>query len=117
MGCYRCGGDHQSAHCPELKRDRQIEEQTEILKAQERRALNDIKQQAKQKKAQLKAAREADPNYKSPTKKFLKFALWAFIFMFAFAGFAKLMETSPVAGALLVIGGAAFAIYRFFKKS
>ena len=39
MSCTRCGLDgHRYEHCPEIKRDQQISEQTRILKDQEDRA-------------------------------------------------------------------------------
>ena len=118
MSCYRCGGDHNSQFCPELKRDKNIAKQTEILEAQERRLKSEDKTRKKAERAEMIAAQKADPNYKSPTKKLFKFGLWFFVFMFAFAGLGKISENNLWEEVIVIVLITCIAgiIYWFKKK-
>ena len=75
FNCDRCGGDHKTDSCPERARDKNIAKQTKILEAQEERIKLENKSRVKAEKEAVKAAKLADPNYKSPTKKLFKFII------------------------------------------
>ena len=113
--CDRCGGDHPISSCPERARDKDIAKQTKILEAQEERIKLENKSRVKAEKEAEKAAKLADPNYKSPTKKLFKFILWSFVFIFAFAGIAKLGEANLLHWFVIIVCIAG-VLYWFKKK-
>ena len=83
FNCDRCGGDHKTDSCPERARDKDIAKQTKILESQEERIKLENKSRVKAEKEAVKAAKLADPNYKSPIKKLFKFIIWFHVIMFA----------------------------------
>jgi hypothetical protein len=112
--CDRCGGDHPVSSCPEVARDKNIAKQTKILESQEERIKSENKSRVKAEKEAVKAAKLADPNYKSPTKKLFKFFLWSFVFVFSFAGFAKLVEAGLAHWFIIIV--CIVGIAYWFKK-
>ena len=92
FNCDRCGGDHQTVSCPEVARDKNIAKQTKILESQEERIKSENKSRVKAEKEAVKAAKLADPNYKSPIKKLFKFILWFHVIMFVLICIAELVK-------------------------